>query len=91
MQTDPILFGLLIKGLKQLLKYNFPTFQYLPKTTCPTTIIHGTNDNVVPYSSGKKLSELGINNLNFITVEGGDHNNLIEFEEYHKTIKNVLK
>ena len=77
--------------LKKLLKYNFPTFQYLPKTTCPTTIIHGTNDNVVPYSSGKKLSELGINNLNFITVEGGDHNNLIEFEDYHKTIKNVLK
>ncbi len=77
--------------LKKLLKYHFPTFQYLPQTSCPITIIHGTDDSLVPYSSGKKLSELNINNLNFITIEGGGHNNLIEFEGYHKIIKNILK
>lgn len=76
--------------VKQLLKYRFPTFQYLPKAKCPVTIIHGTADNVVPYSSGKKLSEL-IVDVEFITIEGGGHNNLIEFEEYHKAIDKVLK
>jgi len=45
----------------------------------------------VPYASGKKLSELRIDGLKFITVEGGDHNNLIEFKDYHKVIKTVLK
>jgi hypothetical protein len=77
--------------VKKLLKYNFPTFKYLAKAGCPITIIHGTDDNVVPYSSGKKLSELNINDLNFITVEGGNHNNLIDFKDYHNTIDNVLK
>lgn len=76
--------------VKQLLKYRFPTFQYLPKVKCPITIIHGTEDSVVPFSSGKKLSELKVD-IDFITVEGGGHNNLIEFEDYHKAIDNVLK
>ncbi|MBC3847527.1 alpha/beta hydrolase [Winogradskyella echinorum] len=77
--------------VKKLLKYHFPTFQYLPKTDCSVTIIHGTDDSVVPYSSSKKLSELNLQNLNFVTVDGGNHNNLIEFEAYHKIIKSVLK
>ncbi|BAO74884.1 hypothetical protein WPG_0654 [Winogradskyella sp. PG-2] len=76
--------------VKQLLKYHFPTHQYLPNAKCPITIIHGTDDSVVPYSSGKKLSELGLINLNLVTVKGGDHNNLIEFDSYHKTIKTIL-
>lgn len=77
--------------VKQLLKYHFPTHQYLPKTDCAITIIHGTDDGIVPYSSGKKLLEIGLDNLNFITVDGGDHNNLIEFEAYHNTIETILK
>ncbi|WP_296384986.1 alpha/beta hydrolase [Winogradskyella sp.] len=76
--------------VKQLLRYHFPTFKNLPKTLCHITIIHGTDDNLVPYTSGKKLSELGLDNLNFITIEGGDHNNLIEFKDYHKIIKTIL-
>lgn len=76
--------------VKHLLKYKFPSFQYLPKTNCSITILHGTEDNLVPYSSGKKLDGLGLKNINFITIEGGSHNDLIEFEAYHKAIKNVL-
>ncbi|WP_461598906.1 alpha/beta hydrolase [Winogradskyella sp.] len=76
--------------VKQLLKYRFPSYQYLKKTNCPITIIHGTEDNVVPYSSAKKLSELEINHLDFITIKNGNHNNLVEFAEYHSAIAEVL-
>lgn len=76
--------------VKQLLKYRFPTYQYLKKVACPITIIHGTEDNVVPYSSAKKLSEMKIDNLDFITIENGNHNNLVEFEDYHLAIDKVL-
>lgn len=80
-----------ILPVKQLLKYKFPIYKYLPNANCNISIIHGTDDGVVPYESGKKLSELNIENLNFITVKDGNHNNLIEFETYHQTIKNILK
>lgn len=76
--------------VKRLLKYHFPTFEYLPKASCSITIIHGTDDGVVPYSSSKKLSELKLQNLDYITVDGGNHNNLIEFETYRKTIQAKL-
>lgn len=76
--------------LKQLLKYHLPNFEYLPKAECPITIFHGTDDNIVPIASGKKLSELNIPNLEFITITGGGHNNLAEFKDYQKHIKKVL-
>lgn len=77
--------------VNKLLKYRFPTFRYLKKTDCPITIIHGTEDDVVPYSSAKKLSELDIDHLDFITIKNGNHNNLVEFAEYHSAITEVLE
>ncbi len=76
--------------LEKLMKYHFPTFQFLPKTSCPITIIHGTDDSVVPYTSSRKLLDLNLDNLNFVIVEGGGHNNLIDFEAYHETIRIIL-
>ncbi len=76
--------------VKYLLKYKFPTYAHLLDTNCPITIIHGTEDAVVPYTSGKKLLKLKVSHLDFITIEGGNHNNLIEFEAYHKAIKTKL-
>ena len=76
--------------VKYLLKYKFPTHQFLPKANCLVTILHGTDDSVVPYSSSRKLLDLNIKNLNYVTIKGGNHNNLIEFEEYHKSIKSLL-
>ncbi len=33
-----------------------------------------------------RSSELEIDNLNFISIEGGGHNDLFNFETYHKSI-----
>ena len=77
--------------VKRLLKYRFPTYQYLPNTSCPITIIHGTEDNLVPYTSGKKLYDLNLDHLNFVTVEGGKHNDLINYESFTTTIHDCLK
>ena len=54
------------------------------------TIIYGTDNRVVPFSSGIKRTELNIDNINFITVKAGNHNNLVKFDEYHEAIKAVL-
>ena len=76
--------------VRNLLKYQFPTFQYLQETTCPITIIHGTEDTVVPYSSSQKLLDLNLTKLDFITIEDGEHNNLIEFDGYHEAVNRTL-
>jgi pimeloyl-ACP methyl ester carboxylesterase len=77
-------------SVKKLLKYHFPIFQFLPKTDCPLTIIHGTEDSIIPYASSRKLLELNLKSLNFVTIKGGNHNDLIAFDQYHDTINNLL-
>lgn len=80
-----------ILPLQSLLKYQFPSFQFVPRITCVTTIIHGTEDTVVPYVNGEKLhQEFDEGQSQFITVVGGDHNDLVNFETYHSTMKRLL-
>ncbi|MEQ1586755.1 MAG: alpha/beta fold hydrolase [Cyclobacteriaceae bacterium] len=72
-------------------KYKFPTKDFLVNVTCKRIIIHGTNDWVVPLSSALKLKPLLKAGDQFIIIEGGSHNNLRDFDEYHKALKEVLK
>ena len=41
-----------------MLKYDFPNDTKLPAITCPTLIIHGTSDELVPYSMSNDLLAL---------------------------------
>lgn len=74
-----------------LIKYKFNSFEFILDVTCPITIIHGTDDQVVPYSSGKKLFEIAPkDNVSIKTIEGGGHNNLVSFDAYHEAINDTL-
>lgn len=77
--------------VKSLLKYEFKSYEYIKNVKCPITIIHGTNDQVVPYSSGKKLfNSAPKENTMFKTIDDGGHNDLINFEVYHQVIAEIL-
>ncbi len=77
--------------VKTLLKYSFPTAEFLQKVDCPVTIFHGTADSVVPYENGEKLYNLvSDKEIQLISIEGGDHNDLINFSEYTDAIPKLL-
>lgn len=74
-----------------LLKYQFPSYKFIVDVDCPITMFHGTDDAVVPFSSAEKLKAISPSETTtFITIEGGGHNNLIEFETYLNAIKYSL-
>ncbi|MBT8273904.1 MAG: alpha/beta hydrolase, partial [Bacteroidia bacterium] len=75
--------------VKKLLRYQLPNFEHVKSVNCPITIFHGTDDFVVPYTSGEKLSRE--KTTQFIAIEGGGHNDLITFEKYRTAIKELLK
>ena len=78
--------------VKYFLKYQFSTNEFIASVKCQVIIFHGTEDNVVPYDSGKKLSELvPEDQLTFITIPGGEHNDLVNYDEYSSGIKEALK
>ena len=65
-----------------LSRYKLQTNKWLPDVKCPVFIIHGTADQVIPFSQAEKLSQVKHPEIRFIPVEGGTHNNLGEFGEY---------
>jgi len=76
-----------------LIKYEFKSNEHIKKVNCKTVIFHGTDDNVVPYESGKKLYELAspAGGKHFITIKRGKHNNLSNFNTYKNEIERLLK
>ena len=74
-----------------LLKYKFPSYQFISNVTCPIVIFHGTKDDVIPYSSAEKLYQSYSNKLTtFVKIEDGNHNNLVSFDLYQNQIKRIL-
>ncbi|WP_323786838.1 alpha/beta hydrolase [Psychroserpens sp.] len=77
--------------VKTLLKYEFPSNEFITNVECPILMLHGTDDTVIPYRSAEKLKGVAPEKTtSFITIEGGDHNNLISFDLYKEGIKALL-
>jgi pimeloyl-ACP methyl ester carboxylesterase len=55
------------------------------------TIIHGTEDNIIPHRFGKKLFEALYTEKNFISIPNAGHNDLFLYEETYATVQNFLK
>ncbi len=78
-------------SVEQMLHYKIPANEFIQNVTCNIHIIHGTDDNVVPFESGEKLFKVSPQNLTtFTVIENGSHNDLIQFDSYHKKIKEIL-
>jgi len=74
-----------------VLRYQLRTDQWLPRVNCHTYIIHGTKDWLIPISQSEKLQALNPKKITLIRIQGGGHNNLPDFPEYHNFIRDILK
>ncbi len=80
-----------ILPVNSFLKYHFKSYQYLQSANCSIVILHGDQDRVVPIQSSEKLyRSLKGKDVEFITIEGGEHNNLSDFESYGEAIHSLL-
>lgn len=76
--------------LRWILRYQIKTNQFLQVIQCPVHIIHGTKDKLIPFSHGKRLSEEYPDKTEFYPIEGGRHNDLPEFKEFHNVLYEIL-
>lgn len=72
-------------------EYHIPLWNYLEEVKEPVTIFHGTNDGVTFYRRALKLKKYLKNTDQFITIENGKHNNLDDFEKYHRVLDSLLE
>lgn len=77
--------------VKKLIHIEFDNVSLIKKVTSPITVFHGFGDRVVSYQIGKKLFDAAtIHAKVLVSIPGGRHNNLSEFELYNKTLKEIL-
>ena len=72
----------------------FPNLKRIGDVKCRVLMIHGTGDRVVPYSQGQALFGLANEPKRFVSVEGGDHNTLVDdmgFDNYCKMITDFVE
>ncbi|KAF7108907.1 hypothetical protein CFC21_109266 [Triticum aestivum] len=62
----------------------------IPLVKCPVLVIHGTSDDVVDFSHGKRIWELSQQKYEPLWIEGGDHCNLETFPVYIRHLKKFL-
>jgi len=56
----------------------FPNIERLPRVRCPILVIHGTRDETVPFSHGRRLLAAAPPGADHLWVEGAGHNDLVE-------------
>lgn len=55
---------------------SFNNIDKIVNVSCPTLIIHGTQDNVIPFEMGKRIYNKAKTKKQFVRIEGANHNNL---------------
>jgi pimeloyl-ACP methyl ester carboxylesterase len=70
--------------------FQFNTYQFLPKVTCPVVIFHGDADKTFYYGSSLKLSQFFKPGDKLITLKGADHSDMEVNKEYLKALKSIL-
>ena len=76
--------------LSVLMKYPLPTYKWLKYVRCPIHIIHGTNDQLIPYKTSVKLSKINPTRTKLHTVIGGGHKDLNNFPAYHEMLEDII-
>lgn len=76
--------------LKYVLRFQLQTNKWIKNVTCHIYIIHGTRDRLIPIRQSEQLQKLNPDKITLIRIEGGGHNNLPSFPEYHNFIRDIL-
>ena len=74
-----------------MIHYKIPTHRYLLHTNAPITIFQGTDDQLVTYSNAERLKPFLKPGDEFVTIEGGSHNDLFTYKETIQKLDSLLK
>ncbi|MBI5360219.1 MAG: alpha/beta hydrolase [Planctomycetes bacterium] len=77
--------------VRLILRHNYPTIEYARLVKCPVLVIHSANDELIPFSHGRRLYESIKTKKEFLEITGL-HNNgfLISENAYINGIKEFI-
>lgn len=79
-----------ILPLRWLLRYQIRTDQFFRKIESPVLLIHGTKDRLIPFEHSVRLQQIRPELAHLLPIEGGGHNDLPDYPEYHQYLYDIL-
>ena len=73
------------------LKYPLRTDLWIGDVACPVFLFHGTSDDLIPHGASERLAALVRTEHELITIVGGGHNDLGNFEQYGQQLDRILR
>ncbi|HMK16802.1 MAG TPA: alpha/beta fold hydrolase [Chitinophagaceae bacterium] len=80
-----------IYPIEWMIHYKIPTHDYIEKVIVPITIFQGTDDRLVTYNNAIRLKPFLKAGDEFVTIDGGSHNDLYDFKETIEKLDYLLK
>lgn len=80
-----------ILPLRWLLRFKMPLYRYVRHLSCPTFILHGDKDWMIPYRFSLMIVNIAPERIKLFTIKGARHNNLPKFEAYHESLLQALR
>ena len=74
-----------------MIKFHFPTYEYLPRVTAPVTIFHGDRDRTIPASNSATLRPLLKPGDEYLVVTGAGHNDLNTLPYFREKLDSLLR
>ena len=72
-----------------LAKYQFNNAERLPEVDAPITIIHGTDDRIIPIRFGRMLAKAAPGRVRMIELEGAGHNDMLVHPQFPSSLADV--
>ncbi|EEF38852.1 alpha/beta hydrolase domain-containing protein 17B [Ricinus communis] len=92
-----VLHSAILSGIRVLypvkMTFWFDIYKNIDKirhVNCPVLVIHGTSDDIVDWSHGKRLWELSKEKYDPLWIKGGGHCNLETYPEYIKHLRKFI-
>jgi uncharacterized protein len=80
-----------ILPVRIVLRYHLRTDIWITRVKCHTYIIHGTRDWLIPIRHSESLQKINPRGITLIRIQGGGHNNLPSYDDYHNFVRDILK
>lgn len=72
-----------------LVRYDLDNEKNIQGLNIPILVLHGTSDSTIPYSQGKELAA-SKSGIDFVTIEGGHHNDLDNYKDYWVAVDRII-
>ena len=70
--------------VRLLLRFRYDTAEYLGRVDCPVLIIHSRNDEIMPFSHGRRLFEIASEPKRFVEISGSHNEGFIASGEHYE-------